>query len=125
MADDRPALIANKALWSRYRLRTLLLAVALLGLLFGGMAAVPWIMWRHHLDQALEAVRSAGPDYSWSHDLTRAGRRDEFLYLLSDRERVLGSLLRTVERDPNDIRRVNAVQTIRAMLTQPCRWELR
>jgi hypothetical protein len=77
------------------------------------------------VDQALEAARSAGPELSWSFDLVSAPRRDEFLYLLGDRERVLDSLIQAVEHDPDDSRRVHAVQTMRAILKQPGPSELR
>ena len=117
--------IAPKRRWPRFRLRTLLLAVAVLGLLFGGMTAVPWVVWRYHVAQALEVARVAGPEFAWSFNAIQAPRRDEFLYLLSDRERVLGELLRSVERDPNDIRRVHAIQTMRALLRQSCPLALR
>jgi hypothetical protein len=104
------------------------LAVAVLGLLFAGMiAAIPRVLWRYHVAQALEAARSAGPEFSWSFDAVGAPtpRPDEFLYLLSDRERVLGELLRSVERDPNDIRRVHAIQSMRALLKSPSPLALR
>jgi hypothetical protein len=106
----------------------LLWAVAILGLLFAGMiAAIPWVLWRYHVAQALETARSAGPEFSWSFDAVGAPspRPDEFLYLLSDRERVLGELLRSVERDPNDIRRIHAIETMRALLKQSCPLALR
>ena len=120
--------IAPKRRWPRFRLRTLLLAVAVLGLLLAGMiTAIPWVLWRYHVARALETARSAGPEFSWSFDAVAHStpRPDEFLYLLSDRERVLGELLRSVEHDPNDIRRVNAIQTMRALLKQSCPLVLR
>jgi hypothetical protein len=52
-------------------------------------------------------------------------QRDDLLYLLSDREHALESLLRTLERDPDDGRRVHAVQTMRAILRQPGPFALR
>jgi hypothetical protein len=109
--------IAPKRRWSRFCLRTLLLAVAILGLVFGGMRAVPWVVWRYHIAQALEVARSP--------IAIQDPPRDEVLYLLSDRESVLGVLLRSVERDPNDVRRINAFRTIRALLKQPCPYSLR
>jgi hypothetical protein len=77
-------------------------------------------MWRYHVARALEAARSAGPGFAWSYAPLQYPRRDEFFYLLSDRDRVLGELLRSVERDPNDMRRVNAIHTMRALLEEPC-----
>lgn len=111
--------------WPRFRLRTLLLVVAALGLLFGGITAVPWVRWRDHVARALEAARMSGPESSWSFDLVGAPRRDEFLYLLSDRERVLGALFQTVESDPDDARRLHAVRTAQAILKQPVPFDLR
>jgi hypothetical protein len=125
MAVQGPNAIAPKRRWLRFRLRTLLLVVAVLGLLFGGLAAVPWVMWRYHVAQALEAARSAGPELSWSFGFIGASRRDDFLYLLSDRERVLDSLIQAVEHDPDDPRRIHAVQTMRAILKQPSPSDLR
>jgi hypothetical protein len=120
--------IATKRRWPRFHLGTLLLAVAVLGPLLAGMiTAIPWVLWRYHVAQALETAQSAGPGLSWSFDAVGAPtpRPDELLYLLSDRERVLGELLRSVERNPNDLRRVNAVQTMRALLKQSCPLVLR
>jgi hypothetical protein len=119
MAVQGSNAIAPGRRWPTFRLRTLLLVMAVLGLIFGGMTAVPWVMWRYHVAQALEAARAAGPELSWSFDLIGVPRRDEFLYLLSDRERVLDSLIQAVEHDPDDPRRIHAVQTIRAILKQP------
>ncbi|MGC8638973.1 MAG: hypothetical protein ACP5XB_03735 [Isosphaeraceae bacterium] len=103
------------------------MALAFLGLLFAGMfRAIPWVLWRYHVAQALETARSAGPEFSWPFDACApTPRADEFLYLLSDRERVLGELLRSMEHDPNDIRRVHAIQTMRALLRQSYPWALR
>ena len=72
MAAQGPAAIAPKRRWPSFRLRTLLLAVAAVGLLFGAMAAVPWVMWRYHVARALETARTAGPDSSWSFDMVGA-----------------------------------------------------
>jgi hypothetical protein len=119
MAARGPVSIAPKTPWPRLRLRTLLLAVAVLGSLFGAMAGVPWVMWRYHVAQALEAARATGPESFWSYDVGRAPRKDEFLYLLSDRERVLETLLQAVEHDPDESRRIHAIQTMRAILRQP------
>ncbi len=109
----------------RFRLGTLLVVVAILGLLFGAMRAIPWAMWRYHVDQAVEAACSAGPDFAWSLNATQAPRREVFFYFLSDRERVLDALFRSVELDPNDIRRIHALRTMRALLRQPCPLVLR
>jgi hypothetical protein len=125
MAVQGPVSIAPKRRWPRFRLRTLLLVVAAFGLLCGAMAAIPWVMWRYRVAQALEAARTAGPEFSWSFNVIGAARRDEFLYLLSDRERVLETLLQAVEHDPDDQRRVHAVQTVRAILKQPAPTALR
>jgi hypothetical protein len=125
MAAPGPLSVAPKRHWPRFRLRTLLLAVALLGLLFGAMAGVPWVLWRYHVAQAVEAARAAGPESSWSFDVTRAPRRDEFLYLLSDRKRVLETLFQAVEHDPDNSRRINAVHTMRTILKQPGPFALR
>src|SRR5262249_28597743 len=123
MVSQGLASMAPKRRWPRFRLRTLLLAVAVLGVLLAGIiAAVPWILWRYRVAQALEIARSGGPELSWS--LYAFGvvtaQSDEFLYLLSDRERVLGELLRSVDQDPNDIRRIHAIQTMQALLKLPC-----
>ncbi len=125
MAVQEASAIVAERRWPRFRLRTLLLVVAILGLLFGGMTVVPWVVWRYHVARALEAARSAGPELAWSSDLIDSPRRDEFLYLLSDRERVLDSLIQAVEHDPDDPRRVHAVQTIRAIHKEPGSSELR
>ena len=117
MTTQEPVSIAPKRRWLRIGLRTLLLAVAVLGLVLGGIKAVPWVMWRHRVDQAIEAARSA--------IAIEDPPRDELLDLLSDRERVVGELLRTVERDPNDVRRINAMRTIRALLKPSCPLALR
>ncbi len=85
MADVESVAIAPKRRWLKFRLRTLILAVAILGLLFGALASVPWIMWRYHVARALEAARKEGPAASWSafFGVTRSARRDEYVYLLS------------------------------------------
>lgn len=118
MSQQGPPSIAPKWRRPRFRLRTLILAVAALAFLFGAVAAVPWVRWRYRVARALEAARTDGPDLSWSFDLAGAPRRDEFLALLSDRDRVLDSLLRDVEHDPDDGRRLHAIRTMRAVLNQ-------
>ena len=46
----------------RFRLRTLLLVVAVLGLLFGATGPLPWVMWRYHVARALESAQAEGPN---------------------------------------------------------------
>ena len=108
---------APRRLWPRLRLRTLLAGVAAVALL---IIVVPWGLWRYRVNRALEAARAAGPEMTWSFNPLGAPRREEFLYLLSDRDRVLEELLRTVEDDPDDLRRVHAVRTMQAILRQSC-----
>ena len=117
MTTQEPVSIEPKRRWLRIGLRTLLLAVAVLGLVLGGIKAFPWVMWRHRVDQAVEAARST--------IAIEDPPRDVLLDLLSDRERVVGELLRTVDRDPNDVRRINAMRTIRALLKPSCPLALR
>ena len=117
MITQEPVAIEPDGRWPRIRSRTLVLAVVVLGLVLGGIRAVPWIMWRSRVDHALEASRSA--------IAIEDPARDDVLELLGDRERVLGELLRTADHDPNDVRRINAIRTIRALLQRPCPAELR
>lgn len=126
MAVPSPVSIAPKGRWPKFRLRTLLLAVAVVGLLLAAMiVGVPWVMWRYRVARALEAACTSGPERSWSFDFVGSPRNDEFLYLLSDRERVLESLLQTVAGDLDDARRIHAVQTMRAILNAPVSSALR
>jgi hypothetical protein len=117
-------MIALKRRRPTFRLRMLLLAVAVL---CAAMAGFPWVMWRYHVDRAFEGACAEGPAISWSLGpfqpaplaVFQASRRDDLGYLLSDKERVLPALLYAAEHDAEALRRRNAIQTMQAILKQP------
>src|SRR5262245_17650548 len=110
----------------RFRLRTLLLLLIPMaaGLAFGPKL-YRHICWRHHVRLAREAAIETGPDFHWSIDPLRSARKDEYLFLLSDLNRVLDSLFQTVRAEESEQRQQNALQTIRSLLARSGSAEVR
>jgi hypothetical protein len=99
----------------RFRLRTLLVAVALVA---AALALFPRLWWRHKVNVAIEATLEQGPDVHWAFNPLQSGQLESFAYLLSDRQRVLEQLIAAVETETKAVRRANAVRAIQALTAQ-------
>lgn len=108
----------------RFSVRTLLVTVAVCGVLLTAVEkGLPWLIWRYRVNRAVESAIQNGPELNWEFATPPAiigsARRDELLYLMSDRERVFRSLLSTIEKDPEFLRRHNAARTLPQLFRQP------
>ena len=94
------------------RIWTILLLLAALGV---GIVATPWLWWRFRVFTALESTLATGPDFQWRVNPLDSNERDDFAYLLSDYERVMGRLMEVAESDAPADRRVNALKTMQVI----------
>lgn len=106
----------------RFRIRTLLIAVAVLALV---LAIGPRLWWRWKVNSALETTVANGPDFYWEFDPLASNRKDTYAYLLSDHHRVLNRLMTIAKSDDSYQRRVNALKTIRALSSRAGSFEVR
>ena len=97
---------------ARFRVRTLAAVVAVVAI---GLAVVPGLVRRYHVNCAVEFILTEGPDDRQRMDPLHARRQDALLFLLSDRRRVVEQLLQTVRFSRDDARGINAVRTLRTM----------
>ncbi len=96
----------------RFRIRTLLIVVALLALILG---IGPRLWWRYKVNSALDATLAIGPDLYWEIDPRASSTKEDYAYLLSDHERVSTRLVSILRSDEQLQRRVNAVKTMRSL----------
>ena len=80
-----------------------------------GLAVVPGLVQRHHVNRAVEFILTEGPDDRQWMDPLHARRQDALRSLLSDRSRVVEQLLQAVRFSRDDARAINAVRTLRTM----------
>ena len=102
--------------WPRLRLGALILLVALVALVFGGIRGISQLRQRYRVNQAVEFAQTAGPGSNWWLNTIDFAIDDNYRALLSDRERVFEILIRSAVDDPEEARRVHSVQTIRVIL---------
>jgi len=106
----------------RFRIRTLLIAVAVVAIL---LAIGPRLWWRWKVNSALEATVATGPDFYWEFDPLASNTIDNYAYLMSDHERVLNRLMAIAQTDDSYQRRVNALKAIRALSSRAGSFEVR
>ena len=93
---------------ARFRVRTLAAVVAVVAI---GLAVVPGLVRRYHVNRAVEFILTEGPDDQQRMDPLHARRQDALLLLLSDRSRAVVQLLQAVRLLSNrdDGRSINAI----------------
>jgi hypothetical protein len=96
----------------RFGVRALAAVVAVVAI---GLAVVPGLVRRYHVNRAVEFILTEGPDDQQRMDPLHARRQDALLFLLSERRRVGEQLLQTVRFSRDDARGINAVRTLRTM----------
>ncbi|GEM_PF-5799547 len=106
----------------RFRLRTLLISVAVIAAILG---VAPRLWWRWKVYRALEATLATGPDFWWELNPLSSSTRENYAYLLSDYERVCTRLMAIAKTDDSRQRRENAVTAIRALSSRAGSFEVR
>ncbi len=119
--------LGSPSFWSpmrmlfRFRVRTLLLAVAASAVL---LTAGPRLWWRFQVNSALERTVATGPDVYRGFKPSSSGRSDDRAYLLSDYERVANRLLEIAQSN-DDLRRANAIKTLRVLSARSGSFDIR
>jgi hypothetical protein len=97
--------------WFQFRLRTLLLGMAVLAL---AMGLGPKLWHRHRVNQAIERIVEEGVG-DWPILSSRGGVQESLVLVGSDIERATAILMHVVRNDPDSRHRIHAIQAMRAV----------